>query len=145
MTPVALASQWFDEFALHAPSLKVFVYDGWSKLKPIAQHGVDRGRKKGQLGGKVKVEDDSSPKPKKGAKKKGKARAKPELDVDYMDIDSASTSTSAFDGKEKVEEIQDWCEFINTFDVCITTYNTLRLELDVARAPPIRPRREDVV
>lgn len=146
MTPPALASQWFDEFALHAPSLKVFVYDGWSKLKvPITPYDIERERERRRSGGRAKVEDDGSPKPKKGAKRRGKGKAKLELDDDYMDVDSASTSTSAFDGKEEVEEIQDWCEFINTFDVCITTYNTLRLDLDVARAPPVRPRREDVV
>ena len=133
MTPAALASQWFDEFALHAPSLKVFIYDGWSKIKaPV------RERERRRLGGKAKVEDDSSSKYKKGHKRKGKAKVNPESDADYMDVDSVSTSTSAF-------KTQDWCEFINTFDVCITTYNTLRLELDVARAPLVRPRREDVV
>jgi E3 ubiquitin-protein ligase SHPRH len=43
------------------------------------------------------------------------------------------------------EEVLDWCSYINTFDVCITTYNTLRQDLNVARPVPKRPRREDVV
>ena len=43
------------------------------------------------------------------------------------------------------DDALDWCTFINTFDVCITTYSVLRQDLNVARAAPVRPRREDVV
>jgi E3 ubiquitin-protein ligase SHPRH len=52
-------------------------------------------------------------------------------------------------GKAKViynedDDILDWCSYANTFDVCITTYNVLRQDLTVARAPPKRPRRAQV-
>jgi E3 ubiquitin-protein ligase SHPRH len=42
------------------------------------------------------------------------------------------------------DDILDWCSYVNTFDVCITTYNVLRQDLTVARAPPKRPRRAQV-
>lgn len=38
----------------------------------------------------------------------------------------------------------DWCSYVNEFDVCITTYNVLQHDLRVARAPPTRPRRANV-
>jgi E3 ubiquitin-protein ligase SHPRH len=40
--------------------------------------------------------------------------------------------------------ILDWPAYINQYDVCITTYNVLRLDTTVARAPLKRPRRQDV-
>lgn len=43
------------------------------------------------------------------------------------------------------DEALVWEEYVNTFDVCLTTYNILRQDLTVARAVPVRPRREDVV
>ena len=46
--------------------------------------------------------------------------------------------------EEDEEEIMDWCAYVNTFDVCITTYNTLQHDLGVARPPPTRPRRNFV-
>ncbi|KNZ77948.1 hypothetical protein J132_02888 [Termitomyces sp. J132] len=74
VTPPALASQWADELAAHAPSLKVLKYDGCDEV-----------------------------------------------------------------------EIQDWCAYVNGFDVVITTYAVLRSDFNVALAAPVRPRREDVV
>lgn len=53
---------------------------------------------------------------------------------DDMDVDESTTT----------DEVFDWCSYINTFDICITTYNILRSDFNVARAPPVRPRREDV-
>lgn len=35
-----------------------------------------------------------------------------------------------------------WCDFVNQYDVCITTYTTLQQDLGVARPPIQRPRRE---
>ncbi|KAF9023793.1 hypothetical protein BDZ89DRAFT_1069602 [Hymenopellis radicata] len=47
VTPPALASQWMDELALHAPTLKVLLYEGWSKLKvPINAAQVEEERQK---------------------------------------------------------------------------------------------------
>jgi E3 ubiquitin-protein ligase SHPRH len=137
--------------ALHAPSLKVFVYEGWSKLKvPITEYDVEIERHRRRSGGRSKSTASSikSGRGKRKAKgKKGKAKyadSDDDDDDDYMDVDKpmlSVTSTSGDDG----EGILDWCSYINTFDVCITTYSTLRQDLSVARAPPARPRREDVV
>jgi E3 ubiquitin-protein ligase SHPRH len=47
------------------------------------------------------------------------------------------------DTKDAVISLLDkWPTYINTFDVCITTYDTLRRDLNVARAAPDRPARE---
>ena len=35
-----------------------------------------------------------------------------------------------------------WPAYINDFDVCVTTYDTLRQDLVVARAAPSRPVRQ---
>lgn len=48
------------------------------------------------------------------------------------------------DEVEEDDEVVDWCTFINTFDVCITTYTVLQQDLGVARPPPDRPRRDGV-
>jgi E3 ubiquitin-protein ligase SHPRH len=97
VTPSSLASQWASELALHAPSLKVFIYDGWAKTNVPAQRNK--------------------------AKK------------------DASDNNDSYSRRDR----GDWCSYINTFDVCITTYNILQQEFNVARAPPDRPRREDVI
>ncbi|KAG1816837.1 SNF2 family N-terminal domain-containing protein [Suillus subaureus] len=120
VTPPALAPQWADELAVHAPGLKVLIYDGWSKVSvPITLDDVEDERERrysaqknqaGQNGFKVQKT------------KKGKARA-------IYDED---------------DDILDWCSYVNTFDICITTYNVLRQDLTVARAPPKRPRRAQV-
>lgn len=39
----------------------------------------------------------------------------------------------------------DWCTYVHGYDVVITTYQVLRSDFNVARAAPVRPRREDVV
>jgi E3 ubiquitin-protein ligase SHPRH len=46
---------------------------------------------------------------------------------------------------EDQPELVDWCTYIQGYDVCITTYQTLRSDLHFARPVPKRPRREDVV
>ena len=47
MTPPSLASQWVDELALHAPGLRVLVYEGWTKLKvPVTKWQIEQERKK---------------------------------------------------------------------------------------------------
>lgn len=48
------------------------------------------------------------------------------------------------DDRDPDDDFVDWCTYINTFDVCITTYNVLQHDLCVARAPPTRPRRANV-
>jgi E3 ubiquitin-protein ligase SHPRH len=90
---------------------------------------VERSKRRRQNG-------NSSSKVRKNAK--GKAKLIDELEEDIMAINEESTSMAKDDG------ILDWCSYVNTFDVCITTYNVLRQDLTVARAPPKRPRRADV-
>ena len=48
------------------------------------------------------------------------------------------------DDRDAEDDFVDWCTYVNTFDVCITTYNVLQHDLCVARAPPTRPRRANV-
>lgn len=38
--------------------------------------------------------------------------------------------------------LDNWPTYINEFDVCVTTYDTLRQDLAVARAAPSRPVRQ---
>jgi E3 ubiquitin-protein ligase SHPRH len=129
--------------ALHSPSLKVFVYEGWPKLSvPITEYDVEIAREK-RRSGKSTARSVKSGRG-KGKGKKGKSKATYSDDEDYMDIDKRTSHAASTNGDDG-EEILDWCSYINTFDVCITTYPTLRQDFSVARAPPVRPRREDVV
>ena len=119
MTPVSLLRQWVDEIELHAPSLKVFVYEGWSKLPDAV---------------KVKHNGLRNTPP----STKGKTRA------DAMDVDSPSSTPTLGSSSTPSPSsgVDAWAQFINEYDVCITTYNVLQQDLHVARAPPRRPRRE---
>jgi E3 ubiquitin-protein ligase SHPRH len=131
--------------------LKVFIYEGWSKLQvPITEYDVliERAKRRSRGRAKSTASSDKSGRGKRkitGKKRKRKAAdSDDEDDEDYMDVDKATPSAASANMDDE-EEILDWCSYINTFDVCITTYNTLRQDLSVARAPPVRPRREDVV
>ncbi|KAG2135375.1 SNF2 family N-terminal domain-containing protein [Suillus bovinus] len=120
VTPPALAPQWADELAVHAPGLKVLIYDGWSKVGvPITLEDVEDERERRCSAQKHKPGENGF---KVQKTKKGRARAIYNEDDDIL----------------------DWCSYVNTFDVCITTYNVLRQDLTVARAPPKRPRRAQV-
>ena len=136
MTPPSLAGQWKEEFEKHAPSLKVLVYDGWSKVKvPITKREVDL--KRLQNVKKTKV-----PKNKEG-KRNGKAAA---VVRDAMDVDSETTSsTSSSINDENSDSAIEWPNFVHGYDVVITTYQTLRSDLYVAHPSPERPRRTTVV
>jgi E3 ubiquitin-protein ligase SHPRH len=128
--------------------LKVFVYDGWAKLSvPITEYDVEIERERRRSAGKVKSAASAAKSGRtKGKKTKGKAaNYDDDDDDDYMDVDTPKSASVRMTNGDDKEDILDWCTYINTFDVCITTYNTLRLDLSVARAPPVRPRREDVV
>jgi E3 ubiquitin-protein ligase SHPRH len=59
---------------------------------------------------------------------KGKAK---DVDVDVIDIDDAGASL-----------LDSWPVYVNDFDVCVTTYDVLRRDLNVARAAPLRPARQ---
>lgn len=74
--------------------------------------------------------------------RRGKRRAQT-VDTDTTEIDFSVDNVDNQD-YEDPEEAGDWCTYINTFDVCITTYNILQQDLNVARPPPTRPRRSNV-
>ncbi|KAF8439971.1 SNF2 family N-terminal domain-containing protein [Boletus edulis BED1] len=129
VTPPALAAQWADELATHVPDLKVFVYQGWAKVKvPITEADVEAEREKRPS--MAPRRQDNSKAKRNG---KGKANALQGSDIVIGEIKSGNS-----------DQIIDWSNFINQFDVCITTYNVLRSDMTVARAPPKRPRRQDV-
>jgi E3 ubiquitin-protein ligase SHPRH len=159
VTPPSLASQWADELALHAPHLNVFVYNGWAKVGvPITASDVQaervrrrRARAKQKTGKTSANGQPLSARKKQVADAKDKAgfRARNKLvhtsdDQDDADLFSNSEDDGDPDDDEE-EHIIDWCSYIHTYDVCITTYTILQQDLRVARAPPVRPRREDVV
>jgi E3 ubiquitin-protein ligase SHPRH len=113
---------------------------------PITEDDAERERERIRLGGKPKVngkapvkrgtQNGKAPRKRKAANGKGRKPRKTssaDSSDDDMDVDE-STET---------DEVLDWCSYINTFDICITTYNVLRSDFNVARAPPVRPRRED--
>jgi E3 ubiquitin-protein ligase SHPRH len=147
VTPLSLASQWVDELKFHAPSLKVLIYDGWSKLEvPVteADAKAERERRRNnKIKGKANTASTSKTKPAtmSNPRRTRTANGKGNL----PDSDAAMDVEDQGDSGSGREDVIDWCSYVNTFDVCITTYNVLRLDFNVARAPPIRPRREDVV
>ncbi|KAI0697783.1 SNF2 family N-terminal domain-containing protein [Cytidiella melzeri] len=126
VTPPSLAQQWADELKLHAPSLKVLIYDGYEKLHvPFTEEEMEHVRnEKAQQAKKAKaVIERAGSSSSKTLKSKSKGKGK------------------AADSEDEDEEILDWCNYVNTFDVCITTYNVLQHDLGIARPPPDRPRR----
>lgn len=134
MTPPALATQWADELAVHAPDLKVFVYEGWAKLRvPITEADVEAetARRRSMAARK--------------SKRKGRSNALQGNDILMGEIESIATrDINPNDLDTDSNPVLDWASYINQFDVCITTYNVLRSDISVARAPPKRPRRQDV-
>ncbi|KAJ3508855.1 hypothetical protein NLJ89_g5529 [Agrocybe chaxingu] len=129
VTPPSLISQWRDELATHTPSLKVLIYDGWTKLKVPALKNEREFDRLAKLG--------LNDKPKKSRKAKGKGKTA--RDDDDMDVDEANIPSTRDDAGELLE----WCDYVHQFDVVLTTYNVLRSEIYVARPAPDRPRRED--
>lgn len=136
VTPPALASQWADEFATHAPSLKVLVYEGWTKLQvPITQRQVEEERQRRMERRLKKLEKDKQ-KAKVKRKRKGKG------------ISGSGSNTPQSVEHEMVIDVDDgsdlvdWCTHVQGFDVVITTYVVLQSDLNVAGVAPDRPRRE---
>lgn len=111
----------------------MLVYDGWQKVGvPISERDVAIEREKRLV---AKARPASESKGKKRARKakstkKGKGRARGHDDESEDEEED-----------EEEDEIVDWCNYVNKFDVCITTYNVLQQDLGVARPPPTRPRR----
>lgn len=139
MTPPALATQWADEIAAHAPDLKVFIYDGWAKLKvPITEADVEaeEAKRRSTAAQKSKQRGEAN------AERSGQYKVNPLQGDDIIMGETASGAAHDPDGDS--DSILDWPSYINQFDVCITTYNILRSDIFIARAPPERPRRRDV-
>ncbi|KAG8965698.1 hypothetical protein FRC00_003173 [Tulasnella sp. 408] len=113
VTPATLCKQWADELKTHAPHLRVLQYEGWTSTAV-----------KKVLSRSTPQAKSSQTKPGHTTKKKSK-KASDTADQDEIDLDTA-----------------DWRVFAGHFDVVLTTYNVLMKELNVARVPIKRPRRE---
>ncbi|PCH42935.1 hypothetical protein WOLCODRAFT_90057 [Wolfiporia cocos MD-104 SS10] len=150
VTPSSLAQQWADELKLHAPSLKVLMYEGWDKV-PVPIDGLDleekrktlqiqRGHKKGR---QVKASKRVSSSP---TESDGSEHEEPASTRQKRNAKQPSTSAAQIPAAETDEDdLVDWCTYVNKFDVCITTYSVLQSDLGVARPPPTRPRRTGVL
>jgi len=144
VTPSSLAGQWVDEINTHAPSLKVLVYEGWSKVAvPIlnSPEEIERTRKllkkSGNLGPTIEEKKSvtTNIRSKKG---RGKVRHN-----DGRDVIEESNEIKMVD-VDKERGFLSWCDYVHGFDIVVTTYATLRSDFNVARAVIERPRREDV-
>ncbi|KAJ3901958.1 SNF2 family N-terminal domain-containing protein [Lentinula edodes] len=134
VTPANLASQWSEELKVHAPGLKVLVYNGWSSIKiPISDEQVEQERQQRQ-----KAQQ-------KAQKKSGRARTKAEAQANIKKKGKATAVDVGAIDVDVEEEIVDWCSYVHGFDVVITTYTVLQNDFNVARVPPKRPRRDGVV
>ncbi|KAJ7918695.1 SNF2 family N-terminal domain-containing protein [Mycena leptocephala] len=124
----------------HAPSLKVLMYEGWTKVTvPITASDIEKERlNRLRAASRGKRKDNSN----KKKKRKGKGRKKYTSDSEDEDTEDELDEGEA---GEDIGEIIDWCSYVQGFDVVITTYQTLKTDVNVARAAPKRPRREDVV
>ncbi|KAF5351852.1 hypothetical protein D9756_007728 [Leucocoprinus leucothites] len=150
VTPTSLAGQWVDEINAHAPSLKVLIYEGWSKVTvPILNTPEEKERVRKLL--KEKKQKTSGPSGKVKKRKplktnaranKGKGKAKANDDDDFME--GTESTEMVVDEAEEEGEILDWCKYVQGFDIVVTTYAVLRSDFNVARAAIKRPRREDV-
>lgn len=133
----------------------MLIYNGWSKVTvPISEDDVEEERE-------IRKQSKAKAKAKAKSKSKFTSRSKPSTRAKITSngpLDSSVSSSSANATKEDnlVDEhsdnddsdhdddddaVLDWCAYVQTFDVCITTYNVLQQDLGVARAPPTRPRR----
>lgn len=145
MTPSSLAPQWADELAKHAPTLKVLIYEGWLKVDvPISEADVEDIRQE-----QAKQKNKASRKAIRDAAVASgstldRSSAVKQEDLG-CDISTLNLPTATYVKQELEDDgIVDWCTYVSGFDVVITTYNTLQHDLDVARPPPVRPRRNNV-
>ncbi|KAF9261015.1 hypothetical protein L218DRAFT_981084 [Marasmius fiardii PR-910] len=141
VTPQALQSQWIDELKVHAPHLKVHMYCGWSKVNvPVTSTQIQQERERMAQVKRKTEKKAARPATKAEAvakiKGKGKGRVRDEENKDpgppEQNVDVAN------------DEVMDWYTYAHSFDVVITTYNVLQSDLNVARVPPKRPRRDGV-
>ncbi|CAL1697614.1 unnamed protein product [Somion occarium] len=140
VTPASLAPQWADELTKHAPTLKVLIYEGWSKVKvPISEADVEAAREqRAKTKKKSKARAARAYAATKGKTFKGpsgRGQAKQADDDSDFEIEDPEID------QDEEDDIVDWCTYVSRYDVCITTYNVLQQDLGVARPPPVRPRR----
>ncbi|ESK91489.1 snf2 family helicase [Moniliophthora roreri MCA 2997] len=136
VTPQALQSQWIDEIKAHAPHLKVLVYDGWSKLDvPLTASQIEEAKQKRALKKKKakKKAERANTVAEAVARMRGKGKGKAKADENQGE-----------EQEEDVDDVVDWYTYAHGFDIVITTYTVLQSDLNVARAPPTRPRRTGV-
>jgi E3 ubiquitin-protein ligase SHPRH len=129
----------------HAPSLKVFVYPGWTKFAgPITEDDVEDFRLlRREKAAKSKKRARRRRIGSKTASSSRKRKRDQTGEDDYMDVDiNAGDGVYEDIDDEEEDDLLDWCSYINTFDVCITTYPVLQQDLTIARAPYVRPRRD---
>jgi E3 ubiquitin-protein ligase SHPRH len=70
---------------------------------------------------------------------------KPRPNIKDLERNKTKVDKEHDDAQFKLPEgALDWASYVNSFDVCITTYNVLTQDLAVARAPPTRPRRSTI-
>ncbi|KAL1692669.1 SNF2 family N-terminal domain-containing protein [Schizophyllum commune] len=128
VTPPTLASQWCEELAKHAPSLKVLFYDGWNTVPVPIFHTQSEHERVRKLVGKAKRAKDKAVTTKATTKttkaKKGSKTPAPPTEDEFP---------------------LDFPTWVNSYDVVITTYRVLAADLAVALPTRERPRRQDVV
>lgn len=117
------------------------MYDGWSKVEvPITRSQLEADRLK-TLELEKKLRQKSKAKGKgKGKAIESKSKAKSKAKPKPVEKDEGPDMTRDSDGN-----LLEWCDYVQQFDIVVTTYQVLRSDFNVARAPPVRPRREDVV
>ncbi len=114
MTPTALSQQWADEFRTHAPTVKVYIYEGWRRVPvPLTDRRLREEREKRHIN------------------RLRRKRKHGDEDVEDEPVDPNDDYG-----------VLDWPAFIHGHDVCITTFDVLQQDLTVAYAPMKRPRRE---
>lgn len=125
------------------------MYDGWSNT-PVSPPKKRRQKEEQKINQELKAEPTTTASGSKSTQNSarhmrsskqsyvGKGKTRMTSD-DEMEVD---VDEQASEIKEDEVDPNDWCSYVNSFDVCIVTYNVLQHDLGVARPPAIRPRRE---
>jgi E3 ubiquitin-protein ligase SHPRH len=112
VTPPILLKQWADEVQKHAPGLKVLIYEG--NTASLVRN-----------------------------MQKAAANSGPAAEISNKGTRQGSEKAANSKQEDsKAKRPANWKTYAAEFDVVLTTYQTLTKELNVARAPVKRPRRE---
>lgn len=155
VTPQSLLNQWVSEMKLHAPSLRVCVYPGWTDLlKQVEKRRKDyvqemrRQTAQTLKRQKVKFRNETRRKYAKGVDGvKIEIESESESEEGLSDCESdeeeeKSTMPKSEQGETLLDVTQRaFLEYIRGFDIVITTYQTLSTDLNVADPAPRRSRR----